>query len=63
MQRVRTHPGEIIKELYLGEDVMKLINGERSIDAKLADKLAEIFGTTVEYWLNLQRSYDESLPA
>ncbi len=35
-----------------------IINGERSITADTALRLARFFGTTAEFWLNLQSHYD-----
>ncbi len=34
------------------------MNGERSISAQMAIRLGQAFGTTPEYWLNLQMIYD-----
>jgi addiction module HigA family antidote len=35
-----------------------LMNGERSITAQMAIRLGQAFGTTPQYWLNLQTIYD-----
>ncbi len=35
-----------------------IVNGERSITANTALRLARFFGTTAEFWLNLQSHYD-----
>jgi addiction module HigA family antidote len=69
------HPGfyvsEIVKENGLThEDFAKrlditpqnlslLINGEQSLTFDIAMKLSKMLGTSVEYWLNLQNSYDD----
>ena len=34
------------------------MNGERSISAQMAIRLSQAFGTTPQYWLNLQMIYD-----
>jgi addiction module HigA family antidote len=34
------------------------MNGERSISAQMAIRLGQAFGTTPQYWLNLQAIYD-----
>lgn len=68
------HPGEILKdeldELGLSANafakqlsvpvnrVTYIINGKRSITADTALRLARFFGTSAEFWLNLQTSYD-----
>lgn len=70
-----SHPGEIIKELYLADynlsvtafafklgvsrtTASELVNCKNGISADMALKLAKAFGTTPEYWLNLQQAYD-----
>jgi len=35
-----------------------IMNGARSVSAQMAIRLGQAFGTTPEYWLNLQRIYD-----
>jgi len=70
------HPGYYIQEIIDASDfaredfaqklsttpkcVNDLINGEQDITVDMATKLSEIFGTSVNYWLNLQKSYDIS---
>lgn len=71
------HPGEILKdelnELDLSANafarelavpvnrITSIINGKRSITADTALRLSLFFGTTPEFWLNLQTSYDLKL--
>jgi addiction module HigA family antidote len=38
--------------------VSAIVNGERSVTADTALRLAKAFGTTPEFWLNLQRQHD-----
>jgi antitoxin HigA-1 len=38
--------------------ILHVVNGQADIEAKLAWKLAAIFGTTPEFWLNLQNAVD-----
>ncbi len=38
--------------------VTGIMNGERSISAQMAIRLGQAFGTTPQYWLNLQTIYD-----
>lgn len=35
-----------------------ILDEERSIDADMAARLSSLFGTSSEYWLNLQRNAD-----
>lgn len=68
------HPGEILKEeiealelsfnafakkLHVPANrITAILKGERSITADTALRLATYFGTTPEFWLNLQIAYD-----
>lgn len=68
------HPGEILKaemdELeysanYLAKQlhvpvnrITHILNGQRSITADTALRLAKFLGTSPEFWLNLQSAYD-----
>ncbi len=36
----------------------ELLNGHRAINAPMALKLARLFGTDPEFWLNLQQAWD-----
>ena len=68
------HPGEILKEelmeLQLSANkfatklhvptnrITEILNGQRAITADTALRLSAFFGTTAEFWLKLQNSYD-----
>lgn len=68
------HPGEILKDEldYLGlsarqfaaqlhipvNRVTQIINGQRGITADTALRLAIYFGTTPDFWMNLQSVYE-----
>lgn len=68
------HPGEILKEtlddlgLSMNElaqairvpanRVSAIVAGTRSITGETALRLARYFGTSPEYWINLQAHYD-----
>lgn len=72
--KVAFHPGYYIKELVeesglTQEDFAKrldttpknlsvLIRGEQSLSNDIAMKLSRLTGTTIGYWLNLQKAYD-----
>ncbi len=38
--------------------ISQIIKAKRSITADTAIRLAKFFGTTEEFWMNLQREYD-----
>nr|WP_304305064.1 HigA family addiction module antitoxin [Bifidobacterium catenulatum] len=38
--------------------ISEIINGKRAITIAMAYRLAKAFGTTPEFWVNLQRDYD-----
>ena len=68
------HPGEILKdelfELNLSANafakaldvptnrVTTILNEQRSVTADTALRLARFFGTTPDFWMSLQASYD-----
>ncbi|MGQ0552842.1 MAG: HigA family addiction module antitoxin [Planctomycetota bacterium] len=68
------HPGEILAELLEDLDVSQyrlakglsvpprrineIVLGKRSISADTALRLARFFGTSHNFWLNLQMAYD-----
>jgi len=74
MARTPIHPGEVLAEELseLGVSAAELarqlkvpanritgiVNGERSISADSALRLGHWFGTSAEFWLNLQKSYE-----
>lgn len=43
------------------ERVKRILAGEEAIDGDLAAKLAVMWGTSVNYWLNLERLYQRDL--
>ena len=67
------HPGEILrtefmepmgitayrlaKELH-SPGVYEVVRGERGISADIALRLGKYFGTTPQFWMNLQADYD-----
>ena len=71
------HPGYYIKELVddsglTQEDFAKrlgttpknlsvLISGEQRLSIDIANKLSKMYGTSLEYWLNIQMAYDEKI--
>ncbi len=71
------HPGEILKdelaeidlsanafarELHVPTNrITAILNGSRSITADTALRIARFFGTTPEFWLNLQTAYELKL--
>ena len=77
MARTPIHPGEILADelnetgisaarLARTLDVpanriSQIIAGKRAISADTALRLARYFGTTPEFWMNLQKTYDLDL--
>lgn len=74
MLKTTIHPGIHLKELLLELTISQsalarhirvkpgvineVCNGRRGISPQLAQRLAVALDTSVEYWLNLQMSYD-----
>ncbi len=71
------HPGEILPEeldvLEMsanalaaalgvpGNRIAAILNGQRGVTADTALRLSRYLGTTTEFWLNLQKSYESRL--
>lgn len=74
---VAFHPGyyidEIIEEMGITQEefairigttpktISKLVNGETGISNDLALKIASLFNSSPEMWLNLQKEYDAKM--
>ena len=68
------HPGELLRDelneigVSLNElaralrvpmnRISAIVNGKRAITVDTAMRLARYFGTSAQYWLNLQNAYD-----
>jgi len=80
MARIRTHPGEILREEFMkplglsanalalalrvpATRIGDILRAEkpRTVTADTAIRLARYFGTSPEFWLNLQSAYDLAL--
>lgn len=50
---------KLSKDLHVGiKTLSELYNEKRAISPIMALKLSEYFGTTPQFWLNLQNAYD-----
>jgi addiction module HigA family antidote len=74
MARIPIHPGEVLAEDLEALDmsaselarqlkvpanrVTEILNGQRAITGDTALRLAHFFGTSAQFWLNLQSLYD-----
>ncbi len=69
--KIAFHPGYYIQE-YLNEQSLsqeefskryniplEVIKGEQSLSIDIAKTLSNIVGTSIDYWLNLQKEYDK----
>lgn len=76
-ERIRTHPGEVLREEYMKplglsahalgrlldvphNRISDIARGRRNVTPDTALRLARLFSTTPEFWLNLQRNHDLS---
>lgn len=76
--RIKTHPGEVLREEFLkpcnltphalsmaihvpASRIGDILRAKRRVSADTAIRLARFFGTTAQFWLNLQNSYDLSI--
>lgn len=69
------HPGFYVNEIiiYMGltqkefavklgvsfDDIHLLVHGKQNLTKDIAIKLSNMFETSLEYWLNLQKQYDQ----
>ncbi len=76
-ESIAFHPGyylkEVIEELNLTqsefaqnlgvteEHLCELLVGTQNLTIDVVSKLSEFMGTSVEFWMNLQRSYSEAI--
>jgi len=74
MPTIAIHPGEHLaeelKELHMSaaalarhlkvptNRIAQILNGTRDVTAETALRLSHLFGTTAEFWVNLQSLYD-----
>jgi addiction module HigA family antidote len=74
MARTPIHPGEILadeleergmsalalaKALHVPANrISQIISGKRGMTADTALRLSQLLGTTPEFWINLQKSYE-----
>ena len=77
MSRTPIHPGEILADELEALDISgaelariidvpsnritQIVAGKRSITADTALRLGQYFGTTAEFWMNLQKIYELDL--
>lgn len=57
------HPGEILREEFLmpsdlSADLLSIVKEEVAVTAETALLLSEIFGTTRDFWMNLQSDFE-----
>ena len=79
MARTPIHPGEILadeleergmsalalaKALHVPANrISQIVSGKRAMTADTALRLSQLLGTTPEFWVNLQKSYELRLAA
>lgn len=39
-------------------NLSRILNGKQSISAEMAVRLSKVFGTSIDFWMNLQSQYD-----
>jgi addiction module HigA family antidote len=64
LEEIGTSLNELARALRVPMNrISALVNGKRSITADTAMRLARYFGTSPQYWLNLQSAYDLEVAA
>lgn len=56
--------GKVAKAVFVPRTrIERIVKGEMGVTADTATRLSRFFGTSAEFWLNLQRSYDLAVAA
>jgi antitoxin HigA-1 len=64
LKEIGTSLNELARALRVPMNrISAVVNGKRSITADTAMRLARYFGTSPQYWLNLQSAYDLEVAA
>ena len=64
LEEIGTSLNELARALRVPMNrISAVVNGKRSITADTAMRLARYFGTSPQYWLNLQSAYDLEVAA
>ena len=59
LQSLRMSAAELARQLQVPTNrITAIINGQRAVTGDTALRLAHFFGTSGEFWLNLQKIYD-----
>ncbi len=59
LAEIGVSPAELARQLDVpGNRVSQIINGKRSITGDTALRLGHWFGTSAQFWLNLQTAYE-----
>src|SRR5689334_11793985 len=59
LEQLGMSAAELARQLYVPTNrVTEILNGKRAITGDTALRLAHFFGTTAEFWLNLQSLYE-----
>ena len=64
LEEIGTSLNELARALRVPMNrISAVVNGKRSITADTAMRLSRYFGTSPQYWLNLQSAYDLEVAA
>lgn len=59
MEPLGVNQNNMTRDLNITADkINNIINGKQSIDSDLAIRLSKYFGTSSEFWMNLQSDFD-----
>jgi len=59
LRELRMSAAELARQLKVPTNrITEILNGQRAITGDTALRLAHFFGTTAEFWLNLQSLYE-----
>ncbi|WP_135080540.1 HigA family addiction module antitoxin [Terasakiella sp. SH-1] len=78
MSRIKTHPGEVLREEFMEpleltagkiakaidvprDRIEKISREQKGVSADTALRLSKLFGTSPDFWMNLQSAYELSV--
>lgn len=64
LEELNLTAGKVAKAVFVPRTrIERIVKGEMGMTADTATRLSRFFGTSAEFWLNLQRSYDLAIVA
>lgn len=64
LEEMQLSAGKVAKAIFVPRSrIERIVTEQMGVSADTATRLAQYFGTSAEFWMNLQRSYDLAVVA